>query len=55
MDDFRDYITTKKKQIQHNKTNVERLLRKESELDHIFIEEISKELEKQEKEEDKKL
>ena len=44
---FRDYITVKKKNLQEHKSLVEDLIRREEELDNIFMEEIAKELEKQ--------
>lgn len=48
LDTFRDYITKKKRKIEIHKTNVEKLLRKEQELDKEFIEEVTAELERQE-------
>ncbi len=48
---FRDYIVSKKARINAHKTNVEKMLMKEKELDSVFIDEVLAELEKQEKEE----
>ena len=50
IEDFREYITQKKKKIDIQRSNVVKMLRKEQELDKEFIEEVAAELEKQEKE-----
>lgn len=52
LDKFRDYIKTKKEKIRKTKNIVEKILREEEELENMFIDEISKELDKQDKDEE---
>jgi hypothetical protein len=49
LETFREYITEKKRKIVMQKSNVEKMLRNEQELDKVFIEEVAAELERQEK------
>jgi hypothetical protein len=51
MDYFREYISTKKKRIEAHKSNVEKMLMKEKDLDSVFIDQVVAELERQENEE----
>lgn len=55
IEDFRDYISEKKKHLLLHKSKVERMLREEELLDNIFIDELSKEMDKEENKKDDKL
>lgn len=52
LDKFRDYIKTKKEKIRKTKNIIEKIIREEEELENMFIDEISKELDKQDKDEE---
>ena len=49
LDKFRDYIKTKKEKIRKTKNIIEKIIREEEELENMFIDEISKELDKHDK------
>lgn len=54
IDKFRDYIKNKKDKIRNQKNLLEKMIKEEEQLDDVFLDEISKELEKNEKEEEEK-
>ena len=52
VDKFRNYIKNKKNKIRTQKNLLEKMIEEEEQLDDMFIDEISKELDKKEKEEE---
>jgi len=55
IDKFRDYIKNKKEKIRSQKNLIEKMIKEEEQLDEMFLDEISKELDKNEKEEEEKI
>ena len=52
---FREYVKGKKDKIRNTKTIVERLIKEDKEMEDVYLDEISKELEKREIEEEEKI
>lgn len=55
IDKFRSYIKDKKDKIRTTKNIVDKLIKEDQEMEEVYIDEISKELEKMEKEEEKNI